>query len=258
MTGFNFAERVSSRVKPISANLLRFAALFSTFILVSCGPPKDHPVLGSIFQIEGNGTISGKSDSTKSRTLSRNDNLTAGDEIRLQANSVAVLCLTPGIYLRCFGESHIRIDALTISKDGDETGNAMHMRRATIRLEAGRFHVFLPDAGGSRGDLRIDSPRGTFAAKAGTLFSLSVAADSARVLCARGEIDWKETPSGSTKIGAGYFLDRENTSPAPGEPTLASDDPAAQMEIVALLESADSIMELENTARNAPAPWRRQ
>jgi hypothetical protein len=249
---------VSFRVKPISANLLRFTALFSSFVVVGCGPPKDQPVLGSVFQIEGSGTVSGKSDSRESRALSRDDNLAAGGEIRLQADSVAVLCLTPGIYLRCLGETRIRIEALSISKDGDETGNAMYMRRATFRLEGGRVHVFLPNAGPSRANLRIDSPRGILTMKAGTLASISLTPDSARVLCARGQVDWSEASSDSINIGAGYFVDHGNTALAGREPVSAADDAAAQVEIMALLDSADAIMDLENKARNAPAPWRRQ
>jgi hypothetical protein len=245
-------------VKPTFLNFVRFASAAIFFLLVGCGPPSDQPVLGSVFQIEGSGTITGKAGPSKSRPLSRDERFAPGDEIRLQRESVAVLCLTPGIYLRCLGETHLRIEELSVSKDGDETGNAMNTRRAAIRLEQGRVHVFLPPAGPSRACLRINSRRGTLTTKAGSLISIALTADSMRVLCARGELAWDEPPSASTTIGAGYFSDWRSKGGAAEEPSLAADDPKAQGEIMALLDSAQAIAELENAARSAPAPWRRQ
>jgi hypothetical protein len=238
-------------------NLARSVPLLFSFLLFSCGPPKDQAVLGSVFQIEGTGTISGKAAPSKTRRLSRDEKFAPGEEIRLRGESVAVLCLTPGIYLRCFRETYLGIEALSVSKDGDETGNAMHMRRAAIRFEEGRVHVLLPAAGPSRADLRVHSRFGTLSAKVGSLFSITLKGDSMRVLCARGELTWSESPSGSTTLGAGYFSDRRSGEDSAVGPRLAADDPAAQGEIMALLDSAEAIANLETAARNAPAPWRR-
>ena len=237
-------------------NFVRFAALFFPFLLLGCGPLKDQPVLGSVFQIEGSSTISGRAESSKNRPLSRKDRFAVGDQIRIGGKSTAVLCLTPGIYLRCFEQTHIRIEELSISKDGDETGNAMNWRRAAVRFEDGRIHIFLAPAGPSRATIRIDFRRGMLTAKAGSLFSITFNGDSMRVLCVLGELNWSEPPSGSTTIGAGDFWDRPPDARGGSDPKSAADDATAQEEIMALLDSARAIAELENTARNAPAPWR--
>jgi hypothetical protein len=235
----------------------RFGPLLSCFLLLGCGPPNDQPVLGSVFRIEGSGTISERADSSNARALSREERFGAGDQIRVGDDGVAVLCLTPGIYLRCFKETYVRIEALTVSKDGNETGNAMNTRRASVRFEEGRGHFFLPAAGSSRADVRIDSRRGTLSARAGSLFSITLKGDSMRVLCARGELNWSGSAAGVTTIGAGYFSDRGSDAGGTRDPSSAADDASAQEEIIALLDSSQAIAELENAARDAPAPWRR-
>ena len=240
-------------------NFIRFASSVSvSFLLVGCGPPSDQPVLGSVFQVEGSGAVASKAAPLKPRPLTRDEKLSPGDEVRLERESVAVLCLTPGIYLRCLGETHIRIEQLSVAKDGDETGNAMYMRRAAIRLESGRVHVFLPSAGPSRASLKITSDRGTVSTKAGSLASIAFSADAQRVLCARGDLAWTEPSTLSMNIAAGYFLERRSDANAGAVPRLAADDPAAQGEIMALLDSAQAIADLETAARNSQAPWRRQ
>jgi hypothetical protein len=240
-----------------SVNFIRFAGLFCSFLLLGCGPPADQPVLGTIFQLEGTVIIGDTTQSPTKRPTGRGDTVAAGDEIRVGRKSSAVLCLTPGIYLRCFEETHLRIEALTVSKDGDETANAMNGRRAAVRFEEGRIDFSLPAAGPSQTILRIDSPNGALSAKAGSLFSITVKDESMRIVCARGEVSSIEADSAATTVGAGYFWETQREPDPPSKPGLVADDATAQAEIMRLLESAEVITELEDAARNAPAPWRR-
>jgi hypothetical protein len=240
-----------------SLNFLRFAGLFCSFLLLGCGLPADQPVLGTVFQLEGRVIIGDTTDHSTKRPARRGDTVAAGDEIRVESQSSAVLSLTPGIYLRCFEETHLGIEELSVSKDGDETANAMNWRRAAVRFEAGQVDFFLPAAGPSRTILRIDSRHGALSAKAGSLFSITLKNDSMRIVCARGEVSSIEERSASTTIGAGYFWDRQPEPDPASKPGLAADDATAQAEIMTLLDSAQAIIEVEEAARNAPAPWRR-
>jgi hypothetical protein len=229
-----------------------FLLFFS--ILAGCDPQANHPVLGTVFQVQGTATITDNAQGSKPRPLSAGLEFSNRSDIHLERESEAVFSLTPGIYLRCFGESNLRVEKLTISKDGDETGNAMHTRDAVFHFDKGRVHVFLPISGKSQAKLKIQSLLGTVAAKAGSLFSVSQTGASIRVLCADGELNWSEQPSFSATIRSGYFLDRGRGAAAESKP--ASEDPSAQEEIMALLESSRTILDLEQKTRNAPAPWR--
>jgi hypothetical protein len=253
LVAYGGAEHIVLGLLATSVNPWRFLPLLCSSLLLGCGPPKDQPVLGSVFELAGSGTVGRKAEPANTRQLARGDTFAPGDEIRLQGESIAVLSLTPGIYVRCYGGADVAIEQLSIAKNGDETGNAMHMRRAAVRLEGGRLHILLPTAESSRADFKVHSRFGTLNAKAGSLFSVTLNGDSIRILCARGEVNWSEPPGGSTKISAGYFSDRRAA-----DPSSAAEDAVAQAEIMALLDSAQTIADLETAMRNAPAPWRKQ
>lgn len=239
-------------------NFMRFAALFFSFLLLGCERPGYYPVLGSLFQIEGSGTITGRAEASRSRILSREAKFAAGDEIHLQGESVAALCLTPGIYLRCFGETRVGIEALSVSKDGDELGDAMKSRRALIQLHGGRIHAFLPREGTAPCELKINTAGGTIVATAGSLFSVALEGASIRVLCLRGELSWSDRTAFTASILPGYYCDRKLSDNTVANVLPASENAEAQNEVLMALDSAQNLDDLENAARRAPAPWRKK
>lgn len=222
--------------------------------LSACSRNDRESVLGSVFQVQGTAVASQRTEADHSRPLSAGSQFAAGDEIRVLAESSAALCLTPGIYLRCFGPSRLQIEDLRISKDGDETGDAMKSRLATIRLGEGRIHAFLPSAGSARTELKINTETtGTIVANPDSLFSVVLGRESIRVLCIRGELNWSKAAG---PIVAGFYCEW-NFGGATPEILPASEDAAAQHEVIATLDSANSLEELETATRNAPAPWRK-
>jgi hypothetical protein len=233
---------------------LWLCALLLGFLLSTCSRNDGESVLGSVFQVHGTAVASKRTEADRPRPLSAGSQFAAGDDIRFLADSSGTLCLTPGIYLRCFGPSRLQIEDLRVSKDGDETGNAMKSRLATIRLGEGRIHAFLPSAGSARPELKITSEAaGTIIANSDSLFSVVPTSESIRVLCIRGELNWSKA-AGS--IVAGFYCDWKFKGATP-EILPASEDAAAQREVIAALDSAQHIEELETAARNAPAPWRK-
>jgi hypothetical protein len=192
----------------------------------------------------------------RSRPLSARGSFAAGEEIRVPAESSVALCLIPGIYLRCIGPARVKIDDLRVYKDGDETGNSMNMRRGAIRLGDGRFHVFLPRDGSARAELKIETEVGTLIANPGALLSVTHTSESIRVLCVRGVVNW-DTRTPGASIAAGYYCERKFASLAEAPVLPASEDSAAQAEVMAALDSADALTEVETKLRNSPAPWRK-
>jgi hypothetical protein len=232
--------------------ILLFACLLS-----ACGRNDGEPVLGFVFQVEGTAESHVRTEPDRSRPLSAGSYFAAGAGIRLLAESSAALCLTPGIYLRCFGPARVEIEDLRVSKDGDETGNSMIMRRAAVRLSDGRFHFFLPRAGSARAELKIETEAGTIIANPGALFFVARKGESIRVLCVRGVVNWENAQAVSTSIVAGYYGERKLAGNAEPAVIAASEDAEAQNEVIAALDSAETLSELETNLRNAPAPWRK-
>lgn len=232
------------------------SVLLLALILSACSRNDGEPVLGSVFQVEGTAVAGQPTEG--SRPLSAGVQFAAGEEIRVPAESSAALCLTPGIYLRCFGPSRLQIEKLRVSKDGDETGDAMKSRLAIIRLGEGRIHAFLPRAGSAPSELKINTEAaGTISASPGSLFSVLLNRESIRVLCIRGELSWSKASTFSTSILAGYYCERKLSDAAAADVLPASEDAAAQREVIAALDSAQYLDELETKVRNAPAPWRK-
>lgn len=231
--------------------------LLLALLLSACDRVVGQAVLGSVFEVQGTAFVGKGTEVGRSRPLSAGTQFAVGDEIRVLAESSAALCLTPGIYLRCFGPSRLQIEDLRVSKDGDETGNAMKSRLATIRLGEGRIHAFLPGAGSARSELKINTEAGTIIANPGSLFSVVLNRESIRVLCIRGELSWSRPPASSPSILAGYYCERKLSDEALADILPASEDPGAQREVISALDSAQYLDELETAARNAPAPWRK-
>lgn len=226
--------------------------------LSACTQKEGEPVLGTVFKVEGTALLDETTASNRSRSLSASDKFSARDEIRVAAESSAALCLTPGIYLRCLGPARLRIEDLRVSKDGDELGNAMKSRRAIIQLDEGRVHVSLPRAGTAPCELKINTAAGTISANAGSIFSVTLKGESIRVLCLRGELTWSNAPAFSTPILPGYYRDRKPGDKTAIDPLPASENADAQSEVIAALDSAQYLEELDTAARQAPAPWRKK
>jgi hypothetical protein len=231
------------------------SALLLGFLLSACDGGAEHAVLGSVFEVEGTAFVGKGAEAGRSPPLRAGGHFAEGDEIRVLADSSATLCLTPGIYLHCFGPSLLQMERLRVSKDGDETGDAMKLRVATVRLKEGRIHAFLPLAGSARTELKINTETtGTIIANPDSLFSVVSKGDAIRVLCIRGELTWSKAAG---PISAGFYCDWKFGGATP-EILPAAEDAAAQADLIAALDSAQHIEEVETAARNAPAPWRKR
>lgn len=226
-------------------------------LLSACSRNDGESVLGSVFLVQGTAVASQRTEAGRSRPLRAGNQFAEGDEIRVLTDGSATLCLIPGIYLRCCGPSRVQIEDLRVSKDGDETEHAMKSRLATIRLHEGRIHAFLPGAASVRSELKINTAAGTIIANPDSLFSVVATHESIRVLCIRGELRWSKAPASSTSILEGFYCERKLSDETVADILPASEDAAAQREVIAALDSAQYIEELETAARNAPAPWRK-
>jgi hypothetical protein len=233
------------------------SVLLVVCFLCGCSRNDGEPVRGFAFRVEGTAVVSDRPETNRSRPLSAGAQFSAGEEIRVPAEGSAALCLTPGIYLRCFGPARVQIDNLRVSKDGDEMRNAMNSRLAAIRLNEGRIHAFLPALGSARTKLQIQTEAGTILANPGALFLVARKPESIRVLCVHGEVSWIDPPASSTPIEAGYYCERKLREEGATDALPASEDATAQGEVAAILDSANYLDEIESATRNAPAPWRK-
>ena len=69
---------------------------------------------------------------------------TTADTVRTSDGASINLALIPGAFVQLSGNSEIKIEDLSLTKDGNETAGGMLDRRARIRLNRGRLDSVQP------------------------------------------------------------------------------------------------------------------
>jgi hypothetical protein len=138
------------------------------------------------------------------------------------------------------GQSEIKIEELTLTKDGNETAGGMRERRARIRLIRGRVIVLfsLGDVGASQ--LTVATSQATLTPDSDCLCSVWTDGSTTRGTCGRGELSGVGDGQLPIKIAPGYFYQWPT---ADKEPIAASSEAGAQMDVIASLEAEKELLD---------------
>ena len=170
-----------------------------------------------------------------------------GDLIQAPASSQARLCLLPNLLVQIDRAAELEIRQLTITKDGNETGNAILARSAAVRLVKGRMfvsHVW----GEAMARFTVETPNGQLIVISNALFCIETEPEKTRITCASGLIDFqpKGSPT-STRISAGFVGE---TSGGTLNLNPADTDPLAQESLLDALQAEQKLRELASARRN--------
>jgi hypothetical protein len=128
-----------------------------------------------------------------------------GNLIRTSASSRVSIALLPNILLQLDPDTRLEIVRIAMTKDGNETGEAMRGRYAQVNLLSGRMiasHVW----GEANAEFTIATPRGDVVAKSNCLFSLQVDEQVIRMTCASGTVDFRPGNGGAVVAVAPGFI----------------------------------------------------
>jgi hypothetical protein len=163
-----------------------------------------------------------------------------GDIVRTSDGASINLALIPGAFVQLSGNSEIKIEKLTLTKDGNDTAEHILDRGAWIRLNRGRIVCSFSQSDKTASEFGITTGQITLRPDSDCLFSVWTDGTTSRATCGRGEVSASADVQPPLKIAAGYFSQRPTASK---EPIAASSDARAQMDITIALNAERELMD---------------
>jgi hypothetical protein len=164
----------------------------------------------------------------------------AGDVVRTSGGASINLGLIPGAFVQLAENSEIKIEDLTLTKDGNDTAERVLDRRAWIRLNRGRIVTLFKQSDRTASDFGVTTGQVTLRPDSDSLFSVWTDSATSRVTSVRGEVSASADAQPPLKIAAGYF---SQWPTAPKEPIAASADANAQMDITTALDVEPKLLD---------------
>lgn len=167
----------------------RLAALLTVAALLSsCGEGITRSVSATLLDTRGTVRVKSRPDS---EFVSAAAGLALGAGALLQTDEAAQadLALLPNTLARTLGRTDLSIDNLKLSKDGNETGDAMIARRAEISLGEGAIFLRHRRPAGSFGTVLVRTSHGSITSNADCLLYVETSPQRLRVICVRGQVE---------------------------------------------------------------------
>ena len=184
-----------------------------------------------VFFVKGN-VVFGNAERNNFQAVTPKSKIHAGDVVRTSDGASINLGLIPGAFIQLPANSEIKIEDLTLTKDGNDTAERMLDRRAWIRLNRGRIVSLFVQSDRTASEFGITTGQVTLSPVSDSLFSVWTDGTTSRATSARGELSASAGAQPPLKIAAGYFAQWPTASK---EPIAASADASAQIDITTAL-----------------------
>jgi hypothetical protein len=165
-----------------------------------------------------------------------------GSTLKTSTDGAVNIALIPGALAQISGNSELKIEELELTKDGNETGDAIRERTARVELRRGGMVVLFD--GFAR--FTIQTPQATITVLPGCLIRLDVDASRTRLTCVRGRVYAAREPGQIRPVDAGYVCEW----PSDHDPLPAAGDAQGQIDATATLQVARELTDLEAAQRD--------
>jgi ferric-dicitrate binding protein FerR (iron transport regulator) len=192
-----------------------------------------------VFFVKGD-VVFGSAEQNDFRPVTPTSKIHGGDTVRTSDGSSINLALIPGAFVQLSGNSEIKIDALRLTKDGNETAGGMLERRARIRLTRGRVSVLFSRSDISASKFTLATGQAMLMPDSDCLFSVWTDGATTRATCGRGDVSASADGQAPVRIAAGYFYQWPT---AAKEPIAATAEGGAQMDILTSLEAEKELLD---------------
>jgi FecR protein len=224
---------------------MRFASFGSVLALCFCilgnGCSKGitRSTAATVFFVKGD-VVCGSAEHNQFQPVTLKTNIRSGDTLRTSDGASINLALIPGAFVQLSGKSEIKIEELSLTKDGNETAGGMLDRRAHIRLSRGRVSVLFSQSDRSASHFAVTTSEATLTPDSDCLFSVWTDGTTTRATCGRGEVTASADAQPPVKIAAGYFSQWPTNSK---EPVAAIADAGAQMDLKTVLDVEPELLD---------------
>jgi hypothetical protein len=237
---------LSSILSHLVELLMRVPTLISFFLLCcglasGCWEGVTTQVAATVLSMHGPVVI-GTEEQNDFQPVTPQSRLPGGTSVRTLDGAWLNLALLPSALLQLSSNSEIKIEELKISKDGNETGDAMRSRTARIRLNRGKITILFRRSDKGASQFAISAPQATITADSDCLFCVRSDQATTRLTCVQGKVYASHSAQSVVAIGAGYF---QQWPSARLETLAATEDAAAQIDVVDSLKIGDELRELQ-------------
>src|SRR5229473_4437694 len=185
----------------MSCARIGLATIFA-FLLSGCWEGISRQVVASVLSFREESTYRSK-EASDFRPIDLQTKLGPGSTLKTSSDGQLNLTLIPGALARISGDSELRIEELKLTKDGNETGDAMRERTARVELRRGAMIVLFE--GFAR--FMIETNQCTITVLPSCLFRLDVDGSRTRLTCVRGKIYATRKPAQISAVEAGYVCE---------------------------------------------------
>ena len=221
--------------------LLVLSLTFCSLLANGCSKGISRATAAAVFSVKGR-VVFGKAQLNDFQPVAVNSRIHSGDTVQSPGGALIDLALIPAALARLSGDSEIKIDELSITKDGNETTGGMRDRTARIRLNRGRVVLLFIPTDGSASQFAVTAGRLTVKPDSDCLFCVWTDGKTTRLTCAKGKVNASAGTQPPVTIAAGYFQEWPTTRNAPAP---ATEDASAQIDIT---ESLEAEQRLQNEA----------
>jgi hypothetical protein len=203
-----------------------------SLLTIGCSREITRTTAVSVLAVNGN-VVFGSTERNHFQPVTLKSKIRDGDTVRSSDGASVNFVLIPGVLAQLAGSSEIKVDQLSITKDGNETAGGLRKRSVRISLHRGKLMVRFSQ--GDTAETRFSINAGHVTVSPGPDCSFCVWNDGAntRVTCARGEITASPGVQPPVTIAAGFFQRWPTTA---AKPMAAADDVSAQIDITDSLE----------------------
>jgi hypothetical protein len=208
-----------------------------------CSKSISRATAAAVFSVKGR-VVFGNAERNDFQPVTLKSRIHSGDTVRSSDGASIDLALIPAALARLSGDSEIKIDELSITKDGNQTAGGMHDRTARIRLSRGRVVVLFIPTDRSPSQFAVTTGQLTIKPDSDCLFCVWTDGKTTRLTCTKGKITASADAQPVT-IAAGYFQEWPTTRKAP---VPATEDASTQIDITESLEA-------EQPLQNEASAW---
>jgi FecR protein len=221
--------------------LLVLSIALCSLLASSCSKGITRATAAMVFSVKDR-VIFGNAERNDLQPVTLKSRIYNGHTVRSSDGASIDLALIPAALAQLAGDSEIKIDELSITKDGNQTADGMGDRTAHIRLSRGKAIVVFTPTDGSASQFAITTAQLTIKPDSACLFSVWTDGKTTRVTCAKGNVNAPSDSQAPVSIAAGYFQEWPTTRKTP---VPATEEASAQIDIT---ESLDIEQRLEDEA----------
>src|SRR5437660_5212137 len=172
---------------------MRFASFRTLLLLIVCllenGCSKGitRATAATVLFVRGDVAF-GQAGRNRFQPVTPSSKIRDGDVVRTSDGAAINLVLVPGAFVQVSGNSEIKIEELSLTKDGNETTGGVLDRSARVRLSRGRVSVLFSRSDPSGSHCTLATKQMIISSDSDCLFSVWTDGSLIRVACALGEL----------------------------------------------------------------------